>query len=160
MCYLGSSHPDISDLNTYVTPNIPANKWKDLGLELLCCSSAELNDIERDIQGTGQRVNRMFEMWLTRCDATWNELIVALEKIHLTQLADNIRKNFLSRTGNDMYSNTMYVQIFEGRKIFILDLLLIGEQTGTRDTCTACCICWQVFTFSIETVATCQTRPY
>ena len=45
----------------------------------------------------------MFEKWLTRRDATWNELIAALEKFHLTYLADDIRKNFLSRTGNDTY---------------------------------------------------------
>lgn len=100
MYCLGSSRPDIRDLNTYVTPNIPAEKWKDLGIELLKDSSMDLNDVEADTQGTSQRINKMFEKWLTRRDATWNELIAALERIHLTYLADNIRKNFLSRTGN------------------------------------------------------------
>ena len=102
MYSLGSSHPNIRDLNTSVTPYIPAEKWKDLGFELLNGSDVELNNIEADIQGTNQRVIKMFEKWLTRRDATWNELIAALEKIHLTHLADNLRKKFLSSTGKDM----------------------------------------------------------
>ena len=96
---LGCAHPDIRDLNGHVTPNIPAEKWKDLGLELLNGNFVELGNIEADVQGTNQRVNKIFEKWLAKHDATWSELIAALEKIHLTYLANNIRKTFLSITG-------------------------------------------------------------
>ena len=103
MYYLGCTRPDIRDLNSHVTPNIPAEKWKDLGLELLNGNIVELSNIEADIQRTNQRVNKIFEKWLTKHDATWNELIAALEKVHLTYLADNVTKNLLSITGKYIY---------------------------------------------------------
>ena len=99
LLFIGSSHPDIRDLNHQITPNIPPEKWKDLGLELLSGNSVEVNNIETDTQGTRQRVTKTFEKWLDRRDATWNKLIAALENIHLTYLADHVKKTFLSVTG-------------------------------------------------------------
>ena len=97
--YVGYGHPDIRILRSHVTPDIPPEKWKDLGLELLNGNSNELNNIEADVHGTIGKINEMFDKWLTRREATWNELIVALENIHLTYLADKIRKNVLPLTG-------------------------------------------------------------
>ena len=99
---LGCSCPSIRDLSLHVTPNIPAEKWKDLGLELLH-DNAELTHIEADIQQTSKKVNKMFEKWLTRKNATWNVLIAALEKIRLPYLANKIRKDPLSIGGKGMY---------------------------------------------------------
>ena len=102
MCILGCTRPDIRDINSHVAPNIPAEKWKDLGLELLNGNIVELGNIEADVQGTNQRVIKIFEKWLAKHNATWSELIAVLEKIHLNYLADNIGKNFLSITGKFM----------------------------------------------------------
>jgi len=41
----GSNHPDIRDLNSHVIPNIPADKWEDLGAELLAGNTSQLSHI-------------------------------------------------------------------------------------------------------------------
>lgn len=99
---IGDDHPKNKDINTYVIPHIPADKWEDLGLELLDIdtSTAELGRIKADNPETSQRCKVMFEKWLHRRTATWNELIVALERVKLTFLADDIKKILSSTTGN------------------------------------------------------------
>ena len=103
MYSIGCSHPraNLKDLNTHVIPHIPADKWKDLGFELLDSetSAAELSHIKANNPEIRQRCEAMFEKWLLGRNATWNELIVALQKVGLMFLADNIEKTFISMTG-------------------------------------------------------------
>ena len=53
----------------------------------------------------------MFDKWLLRHSATWNELIATLEKVQLTFLADNIKKQLLTITGKQphAYIATIYI---------------------------------------------------
>ena len=99
--YIGCDHPKAKDINTYVVPHIPADKWEDLGYELLDDDNAsiELGHIKASNPETRERCKAMFEKWLLSRSATWNELITALEKVQLTFLADNIKKQLSTITG-------------------------------------------------------------
>ena len=94
-------HPKARDIHTHVIPHIPADKWEDIGYELLDDDNAaiELGHIKASISETRQRCKAMFEKWLLKRSATWNELITALEKVDLTFLADNIKKQLSTVTG-------------------------------------------------------------
>ena len=94
----GSDRPDIRDLNRHVIPNIPADKWEDLGAELLDGNTAELSHIRAATSDTPLRCKRLFEKWLSRRDSRWDGLVSALEKVQLTYLVDTIRK-ILHTTG-------------------------------------------------------------
>jgi len=93
----GSERPDIRDLNRHVIPNIPADKWEDLGAELLGGNTAKLSHVKADAQDTCHRLKLLFERWLYRCDASWDVLVSALEKIQLTHLAHTIKTDILSQ---------------------------------------------------------------
>ena len=104
VCLIGYSHrrANLKDINTHVIPHIPADKWEDLGIELLDAETgaAELSRIKANNPETHQRCRAMFEKWLLGLDATWNELIAALQNIELMFLADKIEKTFSSMTGS------------------------------------------------------------
>lgn len=102
---IGNDRPNAKDLHTHVIPNIPADKWEDLGVELLQ-TSVELSHIKASSSETSQMCRKMFDDWLNGRDATWNGLIDALDKVGLTYLAGNIKKNLSSITGSyiAMYS--------------------------------------------------------
>ena len=76
---------------------IPANKWEDLGQYLLN-DTVVLSHIRESNPETSQRCKRMFDKWLER-NATWSELITALENVGLTYLAGIIKEKFSSITG-------------------------------------------------------------
>ena len=97
---IGCDHPKAKDINTHVVP-YTSEKWEDLGYELLDDDHAttELDHIKASNSETRQRCKAMFEKWLLRRTATWNELITALEKVELTFLADNIKKQLLFAAG-------------------------------------------------------------
>ena len=99
--FVGYDHPTAKDINTHVIPHIPADKWEDLGYELLDADNAtiELGHIKASNSETRQRCKAMFETWLLSRSSTWNELIAALEKVQLTYLADNIKKYLPPITG-------------------------------------------------------------
>ena len=70
-----------------------ANKWKDLGHQLLADEyKGALNIIEADYrQDAAECCKRMFQKWLeTTTNATWDQVIEALEKIQLIQLASTL----------------------------------------------------------------------
>ena len=80
-------------------PYIPADKWEDLGVELLQ-ATAELSYIKASSSETKQMCRKMLDNWLNGHDATWNGLINALDRVGLTYLADDIEKNLPSITGS------------------------------------------------------------
>ena len=102
---IGSDRPKPKDINAYVIPRIPAHKWEDLGLELLDDETGitELGHIKASNPGTQQCCKAMFEKWLHRRSATWNELIAALQKVELTTLADDIKKALSSMSGTPLH---------------------------------------------------------
>ena len=103
---VGSGHPTGKEISTRVIPHIPPDKWEDLGLQLLDgdTGSTELSHIKASNPDTSQRCKVMFDKWLHRRGATWNELITALEKVQLTFLADNIRKILSPTTAAGSYN--------------------------------------------------------
>ena len=67
-------------------------RWKDLGIELLGGSTHKLDVIKRDHHSQDDCCTAMFQEWLNvKCDANWNELIMALENIGLVRAASNIK---------------------------------------------------------------------
>ena len=69
-------------------------------MELLDGDNIELGHIKASHPETKERCKVMFEKWLLKHTATWDELISALEKVKLTYLALNIKKHVLSIIGN------------------------------------------------------------
>ena len=68
-------------------------KWKELGIELLGGSTHRLNVIKRDHHDSQDECcTAMFQEWLdVNPNASWNELIKALENIGLVTAASNIK---------------------------------------------------------------------
>ena len=91
--FLGSAdRPDIRDLTRHIIPQIHAEKWEDLGVQLLSGNTAELSHIKEDATTTHKRFTVLFEKWLRECDAKWDGLINALEKVQLNYLAQKLRE--------------------------------------------------------------------
>ena len=74
-------------------------RWRDLGLELVD-SNKVLKVIETDHPNDVDTCCRvMFEKWLEKTpDASWNQLITALNNIEMNTAADAISKRFKSGT--------------------------------------------------------------
>ena len=73
-----------------------APKWYELGLELV--DSSKLNEIESDHRNDVNTCCRvMFEKWLEKTpNATWSQLVTALDNIEMKTAADAVRKLFKS----------------------------------------------------------------
>ena len=78
-----------------------ATRWYDLGLELLDSNTAVLDVIQSDYQSDTARFSKMFKTWLEKKpEASWRQLVAALNYIGLGTAADNIRK---SKMGKDIF---------------------------------------------------------
>ena len=77
-----------------------ATKWYELGLELVDSNKA-LKVIETDHpHNTNTCCRLMFEKWLeVKSDASWSQLVTALDNIKMNTAADAVRKLFKSGTG-------------------------------------------------------------
>ena len=62
-------------------------------------AATELGHIKANNHDARQRCTAMFEKWLRSCNATWNKLIAALEKVKLTGLADEIKEHLSTIPG-------------------------------------------------------------
>ena len=94
LSYVGTGKLTIKSLNYYILNTVIAKHWKDLGTELLKEQFLhELTIIEATHNSDVKKCcNAMFNYWLqVDCDANWNQLISALEGIHLNALAQKIR---------------------------------------------------------------------
>jgi len=90
-----------------------ATKWYELGLELVD-SNKILKVIETDHNDVNTRCRVMFEKWLElTSDASWSQLIAALDTINMKAAADAVRKLFKSGSESThsicMYTVAMYV---------------------------------------------------
>ena len=96
---VGTEKPTIKSLNCYILNTIIANHWKDLGTELLKEENVhELTTIEKNHHNDVKICCReMFDYWLqVDCNANWNQLITALDKINLNTLAQKIKKGIVN----------------------------------------------------------------
>ena len=101
---VGTEKPTIKSLNYYILNTIIGNHWKDLGTELLKEENVhELTTIEKNHRYDVKICCReMFNYWLqVDCNANWNQLITALDKINLKTLAQEIRDDVLKGIIND-----------------------------------------------------------
>ena len=77
-----------------------AIKWYTLGVELLDGHTAVLDVIETTYQSDDNRCSRMFEKWLEmKPDASWSQLVIALNNIGLNFAADNVYHSKISKEG-------------------------------------------------------------
>ena len=76
-----------------------ATGWYDLGVELLDSKTAVLDMIQSDHQSSHDRCSQMFKTWLKmKPDASWSQLVTALNNIGLKTAADNV--DYHSKTIN------------------------------------------------------------
>ena len=95
--HTGTDRPTLKLLNSHVRNKV-GSEWYYLGEELLCYEHSEkLNIIKQDHPGDVKMcITKMFKTWLdVDNEATWNNLIAALEQIDKNALAENIRRNIL-----------------------------------------------------------------
>jgi len=92
---VGDDRPSLKDLHNHIVPGI-ADKWKDLGVQLLNPRDNELDIIEknnpRDVM---ECCKCMLQKWLrANPDANWDDLIASLRCpcIQLNYLADQIEQ--------------------------------------------------------------------
>ena len=102
---LVEDRPDIRYLNSHVRSHIcsacalNSEVWKDLGIELMgqdCVT--ELNTISANNRNNViECCASLFSLWLQRQpEANWKQLIDALDKIKLNQVASEIKKSLIS----------------------------------------------------------------
>ena len=90
--HTGHDRPALKLLNKHVRKGV-SSKWHDLGLELLEQEDEErLNEIEcNNPNDVSKCCKEMFQLWLRKCtNATWNQLIEALNQVELNNLATTI----------------------------------------------------------------------
>ena len=86
-------------------------RWRDLGLELVD-SNRILRVIEADHRSDVNTCFRvMFEKWLDKTpNASWSQLVTALNNVEMNTAADAISKHFKSGMCNYRYVRTLYNQ--------------------------------------------------
>ena len=89
--------PDDKYLNKYVRGKVcaaGANKWQDLGIELMGQDGVcELDIIKANSTSNVECCSKMFTAWRQRTRrASWKQLIEALKEVKLTQLASELEK--------------------------------------------------------------------
>ena len=98
---IGSDRPFLRDLHDYVVNRV-ADKWRDLGIQLLRADQERMLDIiaadhPHDVVSCCKCV---LEKWLdTTTDATWNELIRALRSpgVQLDYLAGQLEQMLIPK---------------------------------------------------------------
>ena len=86
-----------------------ATRWYSLGLELLDSNTAVLDVIKTSHQRDDDRCREMFKKWLEmKPDASWSQLVTALNNIELNTVARNIKISKLSLKGNHPYELDMH----------------------------------------------------
>ena len=110
--HTGCDQPVLRLLNKYVVKDV-SSKWHELGLELLEQEDeGTLNEMEANYPSdVTECCKKMFQLWLDRCpNPTWNQLIQALKKIKLNNLADKIDGMFMPTEDTVSASTGMYVE--------------------------------------------------
>ena len=98
--YTGDDRPILRNLYDHVVPSV-AHKWRDLGVKLLHPTLIEQRVLEVIAADHPHRVEdcckSMFEKWLnTQEDASWQQLLEALQTMQLNYLADQIENKLMT----------------------------------------------------------------
>ena len=99
-CYshVGSDYPTLKEILDLLKPEASgiAVKWYDLGIKLLDAKSGPgvLELIRADYPNDNNKCcKRMFLKWLSmKPDATWSQLVTALEKMGMSTVAADLNK--------------------------------------------------------------------
>ena len=89
--------PSLKQLHNILKPEVSgvATRWYDLGVQLLNSTDTGVLDIIKadHPNDVSTCCNEMFKKWLEiQHDASWNQLVIALNKIGLNSMADDINK--------------------------------------------------------------------
>ena len=92
-----SSRPLLRDLYDHVVPSI-ADKWRDIGEHLLPHTLVDNRVLEviaaNHPHSVEECCKRVFEKWLcSQDDASWNQLIEAINAIGLNHIASKLEKH-------------------------------------------------------------------
>ena len=103
-CITGHIHnqPSLKDLNNVMRREAAgvATRWYDLGVDLLDSNTAVLDVIQSDHLSDNARCSKMFKAWLEiKPDASWSQLVTALNNIGLNTAADNVQHSKMSKEG-------------------------------------------------------------
>ena len=101
-CHTGRNQLTLKDLNNVMRREAArvATRWYDLGVELLDSNTAVLDVIQSDHQSDNARCSKMFKAWLeTKPDASWSQLVTALDNIGLKTAAEKVQISKLSKEG-------------------------------------------------------------
>ena len=75
-----------------------ATRWFSLGVELLDSNTAVLDVIKTSHQRDDDWCSEMFKKWLEmKPDASWSQLVTALNNIGLRAVADNMQGKVLQK---------------------------------------------------------------
>ncbi|XP_065919555.1 uncharacterized protein [Dysidea avara] len=125
-------HPQEVYFNRHVrdeVARIGKEKWRDLGLEL-CLDSAVLDLIMVNSRDSCECCTKMFNQWIQRQpDATWKQLIEALNRCDLIQLAVNIKKLLLPEPREDLLESYK-PQIFSQQTYCLPAKPIVDSQYG------------------------------
>ena len=84
-----------------------ATRWYCLGVELLDSNTAVLDVIKTSHQRDDDRCSEMFERWLEmKPDASWSQLVTALNNIGLNSAAENVHHYHVSIKGLPIHKAT------------------------------------------------------
>ena len=97
MHYIGHHYPTPKQLRNILKPDVSgvATRWYDLGVQLLDDAATGVLDVIKADHPNDVTTccNEMFKKWLEmQHDASWSQLVMALNKIGLNAVADNINK--------------------------------------------------------------------
>ena len=107
---IGSDRPSLKDLNDHVVNNV-ADKWRDLGIQLLRPDQEKMLDIiaADHPHGVVSCCKCVLNKWLdTTTDATWNKLIRALRSpsVQLDYLASQLEQKMITEC--KVYGNSHF----------------------------------------------------
>jgi len=110
-----TDRPQETLLNRHVIDIICATgKWIDLGKQLL--SEDHINDIDvletNESNSAKVKCSKIFKIWLdTQHGASWRQLIEALHRIDLSNLADELNSILLQSDAQERMSNTNQLNV-------------------------------------------------
>ena len=93
----GHHYPTPKKLNNIFKPDLSgvATKWYELGMQLLQDDATGVLDVIKANHPNNVTTccNEMFKKWLeTQHDASWSQLVMALNEIRLNAIADDLNK--------------------------------------------------------------------
>ena len=97
MHYIGHHYPTPKQLRNILKPDVSgvATRWYDLGMQLLADDATGALDVIKADHPNDVTTccNEVFKKWLEmQPDASWSQLVMALNKIGLNVVADDINK--------------------------------------------------------------------